>query len=132
VLLKFERHRVAVLDGVAQPVQRADAGVAAPGEHELARASGTDHLVVHDVRRHPDQREVAAALTDDLLAGGDRDEVGESLQCDARAVLDKRGDTLRERYPLGHATSLPCGLCLPAANRLPMFAMRTQCLKYGR
>ena len=39
VLLELERLRPAVLDRVAQAVQRADAGIAAPGEDELLRRS---------------------------------------------------------------------------------------------
>ena len=54
VLLDLEL-RPAVLDRVAEAVQRADAGVAALGEDQLARAAGADHLVVDHVRGHPDQ-----------------------------------------------------------------------------
>ena len=87
VLLELQRRRPAVLDRVAQPVQRADAGVAAPGEHQPAGAAHPDQLVVDDVRRHPHQRQVAAPLADDLVAGGERDQVGEAFERDGVAVV---------------------------------------------
>ena len=70
MLLDRQRARPAVLDGIAQAVQRADAGIAAPGEDHLLGAAHADQLVVDEVRRHADQREVAAALPDHLVAGG--------------------------------------------------------------
>jgi hypothetical protein len=78
-------------------VQRADARVAGPGEHQLGRAAGPDELVVDDVRGHPDQGQPAPALPDDLVAGGDRDEVGEALQRDGVAVVHQLGDGVGER-----------------------------------
>ena len=62
VLLDLERGRPAVLDRVAEAVQGADAGVAAPGEDQLAGAAGADHLVVDDVGGQPYQGQVPPAL----------------------------------------------------------------------
>ena len=90
VLLELERRRPAVLDRVAEPVQRADAGVAAPREDELARAAHPDQLVVDDVRRHPDERQVAPLLPDQLVARGVRDQMREALERDGVAVA-RRG-----------------------------------------
>jgi hypothetical protein len=42
VLLELERRRPAMLDGIPQPVERTDAGIAAPREDELARSAGAD------------------------------------------------------------------------------------------
>ncbi len=92
VLLDLQRPRPAVLDGVAEAVQRADAGVAAPREDQLAHAAGADQLVVDDVGRHPHDGQVAPALADDLLPGGDGDEVGEPFEGDGVAVVDQLGD----------------------------------------
>jgi glutaconate CoA-transferase subunit A len=50
-------------------VQRADARIAAPGEHHLVNAAHADELVVDEVRRHPDQRQALALLADDFVAG---------------------------------------------------------------
>src|SRR5438445_5101823 len=69
MLFQLQRLRPAVLDGVAQPVQGAHPGIAAPRENELARAAHADELIVDQVGRHADQREVATALADDLVAG---------------------------------------------------------------
>jgi hypothetical protein len=103
-VLELERHRPAVLDGVAQAVEGADAGVAAPREDQPASAAHADQLVVDQVRRHPHELEVAAALADDLVAGRKRDQVGEALQRDRVAVVDERGDRVVERHDLSHPT----------------------------
>ena len=50
MLLERQRLRPAVLDRVAQPVERADAGIAAPGEDQLVRRAHADQLVVDEVR----------------------------------------------------------------------------------
>ena len=96
VLLELERRRPAVLDRVAEAVERADAGVAAPREDELARAAHADQLVVDDVGRHPDERQVAPTLADDLVARRVRDQVREALERDDVAVADELGDRLVE------------------------------------
>jgi hypothetical protein len=96
-----------VLDRVAQPVKRADAGVASPRERELARAAGADQLVVDDVRRHPDEREVAPALTDQLVAGRVRNQVREAFERDDVAVAHELRDRLAQGNELGH--SVPSG-----------------------
>ena len=57
VLLELERRRPAVLDRVAEAVQRADARVAAPREDELPRAAGADQLVVDRCRASSGQRQ---------------------------------------------------------------------------
>src|SRR5439155_13811205 len=76
---------------------RTEAGVAAPGEDEFARAPHPDQLVVDDVRRHPHQRELALLLADHLVARGVRDQVRESFERDGVAVADELADGLRER-----------------------------------
>jgi hypothetical protein len=96
VLLDLERRRPAVLDGVPEPVQRADSGIAAPREDELARAAHPDQLVVHEVRRHPDQRQVAPALADQLVPRRVRDQVREALERDGVAVADECSHRLAE------------------------------------
>jgi hypothetical protein len=89
VLLELERRRPALLDGVAQAVQRPDARVAAPGEHQLPRGAGPDQLVVDDIRRHPDEGEVLVSLPDDLVPRRERNEVGESLERHHVAITEK-------------------------------------------
>ena len=73
---------------VPEPVQRADTGITAPGEDELAHAARADELVVNQVWRHPDQGQVAAPLPDHFVAGGERDQVGETLHSDGVPVMD--------------------------------------------
>ena len=96
VLLDLERMRPAALDGVAEARQRAHAGVAAPREDQLPGAAGADQLVVEQVRRHADEREVADPLPDDLVAGGERDQMGEAFQGHAVARCHEAGDGLVE------------------------------------
>ena len=43
-----------ILHRVAQPVQRADARIAAPGKLELRDAARADQLIVNQIRRHAD------------------------------------------------------------------------------
>jgi hypothetical protein len=105
VLLQPQGRRPAVRGRVAEPVQRTDARVAAPGEDQPAGAAGADHLVVDDVRRHPDQGEVATALADDLVPGRDRDQVGEPLHRHGVAVVDERGDRFAEGHQVGQCCS---------------------------
>jgi hypothetical protein len=111
VLVDLEGVRPAVLDGVAEPVQRADARVAAPAEHQPAGHAHADHLLVDQVRGHPDQREVAALLADHLLPGQRRDEVGEALEGQHVAVVDQAGDRLAQACDLGHLLGCPSVEC---------------------
>ncbi|MNP62146.1 hypothetical protein D3C76_1573980 [compost metagenome] len=70
-------------------MQRTHTRVTAPGEDQLAGATGADQLVVDQVRSHAHQGQVALALTDDLVAGGSRDQVGETFEGDGIAILDE-------------------------------------------
>ncbi len=54
----------------------------------LVDAAHADQLVVDQVRRHADQRQMLAALADDLVAGGMRNEMGEAFQRHRVAVAD--------------------------------------------
>ena len=90
---------LAAFHGPAEGVQRARAGIAGPGEDQLPGAAGGDHLIVDQVGREPAEREVAPTLADDLVPGGEADEVGEALDDDRVAVVDVRGDR-RSRMPV--------------------------------
>ena len=137
VLLELERARPAVLHRVAQAVQRADAGVAAPREDELARAAHADHLIVDQIGRHAHQREVALALPDDLVPRGEGDEVREALERDGAAVVDVGGDRVVQRQELGHrrgrsrrtrSRPRPAARCRSGTRR----RARTRCRRGGR
>src|SRR6185312_9003383 len=62
---------LSLLGGAAVVVAQALADVADPGGDDTAHAAGADQLVEEDVGDRADQREVAAALADDLVAGGE-------------------------------------------------------------
>jgi hypothetical protein len=97
MLLELERRRPAVLHGVAEAMQRADAWIPAPGEDEFARAAHADQLVVDDVRRHAQERQVPPAAPDQLVPGGVRDQVREALERDRVGVADELVDRLPQR-----------------------------------
>jgi hypothetical protein len=73
-------------------VQWADAGVAQVTEDHLARDASGNHLVVDQVGRHANQRQLALALADDLVAGGEADKAGETLDRHRHAVVNIGGD----------------------------------------
>ncbi len=80
--------RPAFFDGIAQAVQRPDPRIAAPGEDHLPSATGTDQLVIDQIRRHADQRQIALALTDDLVSGSEGNQMGEAFHGHGSAVFD--------------------------------------------
>ena len=86
MLLNRERARPAILHGVAHAVERADAGIAAPREDQPVDRTHADQLVVDQIGGHPADGQVPAALADDLMAGGEGDEMGEALHGDEIAV----------------------------------------------
>jgi hypothetical protein len=110
VLLELERPRPAVLDRVPEAVEAADPGVPAPGEHEPPHTAHPDQLVVEDVRCHADERQIGATLPEDLVTGGEGDQVGEALERDGAAVGDRSLDRLGERDDLGFAGALDHGV----------------------
>ena len=73
---------------VAQAMERAHAGITAPGKHQLRGAAGTDQLVVNEIRRHPNEREIATALADHFVTRGKRDQMGKALHGDGIAVVN--------------------------------------------
>jgi hypothetical protein len=103
MLLDRNRARPAALVGVAEAVQRADAGIADPGEDELVGAAHADELIVDEVGRHPDQGEVPAALADDLVSRRERNEMGEPLHRHRIAIADGGFHGFGEGQDAGHA-----------------------------
>ncbi len=92
VLLDLERVRPLILDGVAKALQRTDARIAAPRKGQFGHASGADQLVVGEVGRHPYEVQIATTLTDDLVSGRMRNEVGEAFERQRVAVVHVLGD----------------------------------------
>ncbi len=102
VLLELKRLGPAVLHRVAQPMQRPDAGIAAPGKDELLRRPDADQLVVDQVRRHADQRQPLLLLADDLVPRGEGDQMREAFHGDAVAIVHVAPDRLGEGEERGH------------------------------
>ena len=84
--------------GAPKRVERADAGIAGPGEDELLRAARRNHLVVDQVRRQAAQGQVAAPLANDLVTCGKRDQVGEPFDHDDVAVAHVPRDGILHRH----------------------------------
>lgn len=124
VLVDLQRGGPAVLDGVPEAVQRTDARVAAPGEDQLPGRTRADQLVVDDVGGHPGEREVLDPLTDDLVRGGERDEVGEPLQRHGVAVMNQLRDGLVQGTDVGHVLALGSSRGL-ASRAAPQQVVRT-------
>ena len=104
VLLPFQ---ASVLHRRSQGTQRPDAGIAGVRKDDLAGAAGGDHLIVDQVRRSPCQRQVLTTLADDLMAGGERDEVGEAGGVDQIAIVDEGRHGFPQAGELGHRAEPP-------------------------
>jgi hypothetical protein len=92
VFFDLDGLRPAVFDRIAQAVQRSDARIPAPGEDNLLDAAGADELIVDQIRRHADHGEIALGLADDLVPGGEGDQVGEPFEGDGVAVSNRFPD----------------------------------------
>jgi hypothetical protein len=60
-------------------------------------------LVVQEIRRHPNQRQIADPLPDDFVSGGERDEMSEALERDPITRPDDLANSVGERHHDGHA-----------------------------
>src|SRR5947208_7279484 len=102
MLLDANRHRPAALVGIAEAMERAHAGIADPGENEFFRATHADELIVDEVRRHPDEGEMAPTLPNDLVPGREGNEMGEPFHGDGIAVAQGRFDGVGETEKTRH------------------------------
>src|SRR5947209_5728156 len=107
VLLQLQGVRPTVLDRVAQAVKHAYTRVAAPGEHEPTCATHADELVVNKIGRHAYEAQVALVLADDLVTGGEGDQMGEALHSDGGTIVDVLGNGFVQRKKSGH---FPCSI----------------------
>ena len=97
----------ALLHGIAQTMQRPDAGIAAPRKDQLRHATGADQLIVNQIRGHADERQIAAALTDDLVTGGEWNQVSEALQSHNVTVANHFLDRLFEWKNVSQTVIMP-------------------------
>ena len=92
VLFDLKRPRDPLFNGAAQAMQRANARVAQITEHQCACYARRNHLVIDHVRRHANQRQIAASLADDLVSGGKADESGKAFNRHRQVILDILGN----------------------------------------
>ena len=95
VLLELE---LPAFDGTAKRVQRTDARISSPGEHELLGAARRDHLVVDQIGSEAAEGELAPALADDFVPGGERDQMGETFDDERVTVVHEARDGVLERH----------------------------------
>ena len=89
MFLDLDRMGPARLDRIAEPMERPHAGIPAPRKHQSGGTTGADNLVVDEVRGPAAQRQIPALLADDLVARSEGDEVGDPLEGEGLAVLDR-------------------------------------------
>ena len=82
------------LDRIPQPAQQPHARIARIGEYKPPRHAHADHLVVDDIGRHTDQRQVPEPLADRFMRGGMGNEMREAFERDARPVGEVAGDRI--------------------------------------
>ena len=73
-----------------------------PTRRQACARAHPDQLVVDQVRRHANERQLASRLADQLVPRSERDQVREALERDRVAVADERSDGLGEGRDLGH------------------------------
>jgi hypothetical protein len=83
-------------------MERSDAGVTPPGEHQPGGAACADQLIVDEVRCHAHERQLAASLADDFVPGGEGNEVREALHGDDVPIMDHRLDGVAQRAETRH------------------------------
>jgi hypothetical protein len=81
---------------VSQAVQRSNSRIAAPGKNQLRSAARADELIVDQVGRHADERQVPAALPDNFVACREWNQVCEALQSHHITVANHFLDRLLE------------------------------------
>src|SRR2546421_11926598 len=97
VFFKFKGSGNAFFDGTTKAMQWANAGDAQVAEHHLPRYACRHHLIIDQVRRHPNQRQVAAVLANDLMSSGKTDEGSKAFYGNRHPVMDILGDRLFQR-----------------------------------
>ena len=93
-------------------MQRADARIAAPGKLELANATRANQLIVNQVRRHADNRQVALRLANHFVPSGGRNQMRESFERNHVTVVDNVPDGFVECGDSSQLTILPRDLLL--------------------
>jgi hypothetical protein len=78
-------------------MKRAHSRIPAPRENQLPRASHPDHLVIYEVWRHANQREVFSSLADDLMTRCKRNQMSETLHRQNVAILHHVSDGVPQR-----------------------------------
>ena len=102
MFLDLDAVRPAVFDGIAQPPEQADAGIAGIGEDQFAHRADADQLVVDHVGGHAHQREILDALADRLMGAGVRDEMGETFESGGVTGFQILRDRFGQRHELRH------------------------------
>ena len=91
------------LNSIPEPVQQPNAGIAGPGEDQLAGATRANHLVIKQIRAQANQCQVTLLLSNDFVAGGEWDKVAEAFKGNGVAVVDQVMNGIRKGGNVRHA-----------------------------
>jgi hypothetical protein len=81
--------RNALLDSPAESVEWTSTRVSRPTKYQSPCATGSDHLIVNDIRREAAKRKIASSLPNDFVRGSETDEMCETLDDNHIAVMHK-------------------------------------------
>src|SRR2546427_5242405 len=90
----------ALLDGSAQGIQRAGAGISRPAKDQFFDTARPDQLVVNQIGRETAHGQRATMLSDYFVRGGKADEMREAFDNDDVAVLHETADRLLHLHHL--------------------------------
>src|ERR1051326_7442399 len=109
VLFNRKRDGHTFFDGAPQAMQRTYPRIAHVAKDELACYPCCDHLIIDEIRGHADKRQIATALANDLVPGGEADEGSEAFDSHGHAImyicsngLTKRGAFINHTRCLHH------------------------------
>src|SRR5215510_1957077 len=111
VLFDLERARPVVLLGIPELMKQTEPWIAGPRKDELLGATHTDHLVVDDIRAHPDQGEIPPLLPNNFMACRKRHQMTEAFERHTVAIVHEFGDCVSQTCHFTHMAV--------EANRLP-------------
>ena len=73
-------------------MERSNPGIAAPRENQFCRHAHADHLIVDEIWRHSNKRQTLFPLSDNLVAGCERNEMREPFAGKVIAIVNQFGN----------------------------------------
>lgn len=124
VFVEPQRLRVRLLNAPPQFMERTCRTVGDERGDETVQAIRSEQLVDDDIAGHTGEDQICEALPDDLVRGGDRHDVTESLERDGVPIVQIGADRLGQTHRLIHRvpprTSNGCDLSHPFKSLIPV------------